>query len=248
MDVIRSKLFDWNDISISRVVQDQIQNETPSAEAGLEDESLTCGQNHPDAATMHPGAYAMAPGNTTTTPTDHNSELVVANQVEENEEPTQIARPDNLQQKTGSTLTAVMIVVLIGSILILGVIVGSICGAGLCSSKDADVETQAPTSFRYVVLENIENRIEEAFGAGYFPKNDEPGPTQPKFKALDWIVFEDPLQLNHPIRNRPSNLISVGPIWMARYQRNSLQNVPTYFYLGSPTLASLEQSALDCSF
>ncbi|CAB9496444.1 leucine Rich Repeat [Seminavis robusta] len=132
-----------------------------------------------------------------TTPTDNINGLVVANQVEENEEPTQIARPDHLHGENKSTSMTLMILVLIGSILIVGVIVGSICGAGLCSNKEGD----APTSFRYIVLEDIQNIIEQTFGPDYFPKNDEPEPTQPKFKALDWIVFEDPLQLNPDANN-----------------------------------------------
>ncbi|CAB9516702.1 receptor-like protein kinase [Seminavis robusta] len=140
---------------------------------------------------------------TATTPTGNNNGLAVANQVEENEEPTQIARPDNLHEKNGSTSRTLMILVLGVSILIIGIVVGSICGAGLCSNQEGDMEmeTQAPTSFRYFVLEDIQNRIEEAFGPDYFPKNDEPGPTQPKSKALDWIVFEDPLQLNPDANN-----------------------------------------------
>ncbi|CAB9501355.1 receptor-like protein kinase [Seminavis robusta] len=136
-----------------------------------------------------------------TTPTDDIDGLVVANQVEENEEPTQIARLDHSHGKNRSTTMTLLISVLIGSLLMVGVIVGSVCGAGLCSNKEGDVETQAPTSFRYFVLEDIQNRIEEAFGPDYFPENDEPEPTQPKFKALDWIVFEDPLQLNPDANN-----------------------------------------------
>ncbi|CAB9502048.1 receptor-like protein kinase [Seminavis robusta] len=135
-----------------------------------------------------------------TTPADNNSGLVVANQVEQNEEPTQIARPDHVHGENKSTSMTCIISFLIGSLLVVGVIVGSICGAGLCS-KEGDVETQAPTSFRYIVLEDIQNRIEEAFGPDYFPKNDQPEPTQPKFKALDWIVFEDPLQLDPDANN-----------------------------------------------
>ncbi|CAB9507476.1 receptor-like protein kinase [Seminavis robusta] len=136
-----------------------------------------------------------------TTPTDNNSGLAVATQVEEHVEPTQIARPDNLHGKNGSTSMTPMILVLIGGILIIGIVVGSICGAGLCSNQEGDVKTQAPTSIRYSVLEDIQNRIEEAFGPDYFMKTDEPEPTQPKFKALDWIVFEDPLQLSTDANN-----------------------------------------------
>ncbi|CAB9512112.1 leucine Rich Repeat [Seminavis robusta] len=250
-----------HDAFVLKVVQERIKNhrqvtsETPSAEAGLEDElafphpRLTRGQNQPDEPTMHPGAYAVAPGtdlqrtatlrrslvggatlssdelpvgdssdeelrmssanarnqstvnDQATTPTNNNNGLSVANQVEENEEPTQIARPDNLPGKNGSTSVTLMIYVLIGSLLLVGVIVGSICGAGLCSNREGNVETQAPTSFRYFVLEDIKNRIEETFGRNYFPENEEPEPTQPKFKALDWIVFEDPLQLNPDANN-----------------------------------------------
>ncbi|CAB9498794.1 leucine Rich Repeat [Seminavis robusta] len=247
------------DISILKIVQDRIQNhpqdtcETTSAEAGLDDKlafpqpRLTRGQNLPDEATMHPGAYTVAPGTdlqrtTTFTPSfvgatpsshveeltssttarnesttdyqatttaDNNRGLVVANQVEDNEEPTQIARPDNLHEKNGSTSRTLMILVLVVSILIIGIVVGSICGAGLCSNKEGDVETQAPTSFRYFVLEEIQNKIEEALGPDYFPKNDEPEPTQPKFKALDWIVFEDPLQLDPDATNLLQRFIVV---------------------------------------
>ncbi|CAB9507492.1 LRR receptor-like serine threonine-protein kinase [Seminavis robusta] len=135
------------------------------------------------------------------TPPGNNNGLAVANQVEENEEPTQIARPDHLHGENKSTSMALMILVLIGSILVVGVIVGSICGAGLCSNKEGDMETQAPTSFRSIVKVDIQNRIEEAFGPDYFPKNDEPEPSQPKLKALDWIVFEDPMQLNPDVNN-----------------------------------------------
>ncbi|CAB9512107.1 leucine Rich Repeat [Seminavis robusta] len=204
-----------DDVSTSKVVQDQmfitnhpqVTSKTPSAEAGPEEVQprLTCVQNQPVMATAHPGAYAVAPGNTSnestaddqaTTPREGMDGLVVANPVEENEEPTQIARPGHLHGNTGSTSMTLMILVLIGSLLFVGAIVGSICGAGLCSNQEGDVETQAPTSIRYSVLEDIKNRIEEAFGPDYFPENDEPEPTQPKFKALDWIVFDDPLQLN----------------------------------------------------
>ncbi|CAB9507494.1 leucine Rich Repeat [Seminavis robusta] len=144
-----------------------------------------------------------------TTPTSNNSGLAVANQVEENEEPTQIARPDHLHGKNRSISMTLMILVLIGSLLIIRAIVGSICGAGLCSNKDGDMETQAPTSFRYFVLEDIQNRIEKAFGPDYFPKNDEQQPTQPKFKALDWIVFEDPLQLDPDANNLLQRFIMI---------------------------------------
>ncbi|CAB9507479.1 Leucine Rich Repeat [Seminavis robusta] len=221
-----------DDVSTSKVVQDQIfitnhpqvTSKTPSAEAGPEDElafpqpRLTCVQNQPGVATMHPGAYAVAPGNPSnestaddqaTTPRDDIDGLAVANRVEDNEEPAQIARPDHLHGENESNSMSVMILVLVVSILIIGVIVGSICGAGLCSSKEGDVENQAPTSFRYFVLEDIQNRIEEVFGPDYFPKNDEPEPTQPKFKALDWIVFEDPLQLNPDASNLPQRFIVV---------------------------------------
>ncbi|CAB9526340.1 receptor-like protein kinase [Seminavis robusta] len=136
-----------------------------------------------------------------TTPTDNNSGLAVATQVDEHVEPTQIARPGNLPGKNIPTSMTLMIYVLIGSLLIVGVIFGSICGADLCSSKEGDAETQTPTSFRNFVLQDIQNKIEEAFGPGYFPKNDEPEPTQPKFKALDWIVFEDALQLSTDANN-----------------------------------------------
>ncbi|CAB9507481.1 receptor-like protein kinase [Seminavis robusta] len=138
-----------------------------------------------------------------TTPTDNNSGLAVATQVDENEEPTQIARPDNLHGKNGSTVTTLMILVLVGSLLIIGVIVGSICGAGLCSNKEGDVETG------YSVLGDIQNRIEEAFGPDYFMKTDEPEHTQPKFKALDWIMFEDPLQLEPDSNNLLQRFIVV---------------------------------------
>ncbi|CAB9527413.1 LRR receptor-like serine threonine-protein kinase [Seminavis robusta] len=200
---------------------------TLSTECGIEDElafpqpRLTCGQNLPDMATMYPGAYAVAPGTdiqriTTLSrsilgPTASSDELsvadssdeglAVANKVEETEEPTQFARPNNTHRKNGSTSMNLMILVLIGGLPMVGVIVGSICGAGLCSNKEGDVETQAPTSFRYFVLEDFQNRIEEAFGPDYFYNNDEPEPNQPKIKALDWIVFEDPLQLNPDASN-----------------------------------------------
>ncbi|CAB9510616.1 receptor-like protein kinase [Seminavis robusta] len=210
-----------DDVSTSKVVQDQmfitnhpqVTSKTPSAEAGPEEVQprLTCVQNQPGVATMHPGAYAVAPGNPSnestahdqaTTPRDDMDGLAVANRVEDNEEPAQIARPDHLHGENESTSMSVMILVVIVSILIIGVIiVGSVCGAGLCSKKGGDVETQAPTSFRYFVLEDIQNRIEEAFGPDYFPKNDKQEPTQPKFKALDWIVFEDPLQLDTDANN-----------------------------------------------
>ncbi|CAB9507483.1 Leucine rich repeat N-terminal domain [Seminavis robusta] len=189
--------------------------ETRKEEAGLEGElafpqpSLTHGQNQQDVATMHPGAYAMPPQNRSnesmaddqaTSPTDNNTGLVVANQVEENEEPTQIARPDHLHPKSRSTSMILITLILVGTLLIVGVIVGSICGAGLCKNKEGDMETQAPTSSRYFVLEDIQNRIEKAFGPHYFPKNEEAEPT-PKTRALDWIVFEDPLQLNPDANN-----------------------------------------------
>ncbi|CAB9514542.1 unknown protein [Seminavis robusta] len=197
------------DVFILKGVEDQTKTHR-QVEAGLEDElafpqpNLTSsGQNQSDTATMHPGAYAMAPGNArnqsasddqSTTPMDTNSGLAVANKVEEDEEPTQIARPDHLHGENGSTSITLMILVLIGSLLMVGVIVGSICGAGLCSNKTRDAETQAPSSFRYF-------RIEEAFGLGYFPKRDKAEPTQPNLRALDWIVFEDPLQLEPDANN-----------------------------------------------
>ncbi|CAB9504748.1 receptor-like protein kinase [Seminavis robusta] len=220
-----------NDVIISKLVQDQIKNhpqvtsETPSAEAGLEDElalpqpRLSCVQNQSNATTTHPGAYAVAPRNSgnestaddqATTPTDNNSGLAVANRVRESQEPAQIARPSIiLHDNDGSTSMTLMISVLIGSLLIVGVTVGSICGAGLCSNKGVDVETQAPTSFRYFVLEDIQNIIEEAFGPDYFPKTDEPEPTEPKFRALDWIVFADPLQLDPDANNLLQRFIVV---------------------------------------
>ncbi|CAB9528147.1 leucine Rich Repeat [Seminavis robusta] len=185
------------------------EEEIRKEEASLEGELvlpkriLPSGQNQSAEATMHPGAYAVAPQNTnigldqSTTPTDNNNGLAVANQVEENEEHTQIARLDHSHGKNRSTTMTLLISVLIGSLLIVGVVIGSVCRAGLCSNKEGDVETQAPTSFRYFVLEeDIQYRIEEAFGPHYFPENDEPEPTQPKLKALNWIVFENPLQLN----------------------------------------------------
>ncbi|CAB9501077.1 Leucine rich repeat N-terminal domain [Seminavis robusta] len=144
-----------------------------------------------------------------TTPTDNNSGLVVASQVEETEEPTQIARPNQLPGKKGSSSMALMIPLLIGSLLMVGVIVGAICGAGLCSNKESDVETQAPTSVRYFVLEDFQNRIEEAFELGYFPKNDEPDHIQPRFEALNWIVFEDSLQLDSDATNLLQRFIVV---------------------------------------
>ncbi|CAB9507484.1 leucine Rich Repeat [Seminavis robusta] len=151
-------------------------------------------------SSAHTSNQSTADGQATT-PADNNSGLAVANQVEENENPTQIAKLGHLHGEKGTTSTTLKILVLVGGLLIIGVIVGSICGAGLCSSKEGDVETEAPTSFRYFALEDIQNRIEEAFGPDYFSKNDEPEPTQPKLKALDWIVFEDPLQLNPDAEN-----------------------------------------------
>ncbi|CAB9511153.1 receptor-like protein kinase [Seminavis robusta] len=276
--------------SISKAVQDQIKNhpqdtnETPSAEAGPEDElafphpKVTCGQNQSDEATMPPGAYAVAPGTdlqrTTTlgatpsssvelsvrddssdeelrltsantrnlsiadnqapTPTHNINGLVVANQVEENEEPTQIARPDNLHGENKSTYMTRMILVLIGSLLIVGVLVGSICGAGLCSNKkEGDVKTQAPTSVRDFVLEDIQNRIEDALGPDYFPKNNEAEPTQPKFKALDWIVFEDPLQLNLEANNLLQRFIVI-----LTYFQTSRES--EWLYCGPSTTANEE--------
>ncbi|CAB9498762.1 LRR receptor-like serine threonine-protein kinase [Seminavis robusta] len=132
--------------------------------------------------------------------------LAVANQVEEHEEPTQVAIPDELSKDKRSPSPSLLILTLLGGILIVGIAVGSICGAGLCSNKDGDVETQAPTSFRYFVLEDVRNRIEEDFGADYFQRNNGTSREElewihPRNKALEWIVFEDPLQLDPDASN-----------------------------------------------
>ncbi|CAB9526077.1 leucine Rich Repeat [Seminavis robusta] len=189
------------------------------------------------------GGYGILLSNVTevvvdqaTTPTDNNNNsglLAVATQVEEeHKEPTQIAsrpaaaRPDKASEDNGAPSPSLLILVLIVSLFSIGIVVGCICGAGLCSNKEGDVGTQAPTSFRYFILEDIQNRIDDAFGPDYFPKNDETEPTQPKFKALYWIVFEDPLQLNADANNllqrfilsltyfetsRESNWLDCGP-------------------------------------
>ncbi|CAB9531959.1 unknown protein [Seminavis robusta] len=154
-------------VFILKGVEDQTKTHR-QVEAGLEDElafpqpNLTSsGQNQSDTATMHPGAYAMDDNHHSHS---NNSGLAVANKVEEDEEPTQIARPDHLHGENGSTSITLMILVLIGEPPHGWSDFGSTCGAVSAATK-GDGETQAPSSFRYFVL--IERVL---LGLAIFPK------------------------------------------------------------------------------
>ncbi|CAB9505672.1 leucine Rich Repeat [Seminavis robusta] len=124
--------------------------------------------------------------------------VAVARPVAENEAPTQIARPDKEFKNKKTRSSTLVISILLGCLLVIGVTVGSICGAGICTGSNADMETQAPTSIRFFVLAEIQDKIVKTFGRDYFPTTNgevELEPGHPRIQALNWLVFEDPLQL-----------------------------------------------------
>ena len=79
-------------------------------------------------------------------------------------------------------------------------VVSAVCGTGYCSSKD-DPETNdepepssAPSSSRYIFIQDFQKRIEAELGEDYFEES------HPLFslrdEALLWIVDSDPLKLD----------------------------------------------------
>ena len=98
----------------------------------------------------------------------------------------------------------------IGTLVLSGVIVGSLCGSGLCSKQDDDVdsgmtqiqETFAPTKYYRDEdeVKEIEFRIRYSLGIDYFEEskgeNSIPQVWDAKQKALRWILYDDPIQLD----------------------------------------------------
>jgi hypothetical protein len=84
-----------------------------------------------------------------------------------------------------------------GIILMSGIAIGSICGSGLCTNNSAaQSSTQAPTTFRDIQAPDIQQNLEASLGSNYFAdKSQSPNILAQRQKALEWIVHEDPLQL-----------------------------------------------------
>lgn len=78
--------------------------------------------------------------------------------------------------------------------------VGGVCGSGHCGngSESAPV-TSAPTSYRSTLSLEFEAQLLEEFGEDYL--HEESDSVDARWKALNWILYEDPLQLEPSAEN-----------------------------------------------
>lgn len=88
------------------------------------------------------------------------------------------------------------------AVLAIVAVVGGVCGSGHCSSgssKTIVAVTSAPTSLRSTLSSEFELKLLEAFGPNYL--DDDHESIDVRLKALEWILDEDPMQLESDAEN-----------------------------------------------
>ncbi|CAB9496646.1 leucine rich repeat [Seminavis robusta] len=145
---------------------------------------------------------------------NHNLGLVEAESVDDLEEPKAIAVPaiestnttQSITQKYQFRFAAFAITLL----LIGGIFIGSICGAGLCKADDSSLQ---PTMTDRDMLQapKMKAALTEILGDSYFDQEEESGDdlevhlsqflVATRQRALDWIVNLDPMQLSFDAPN-----------------------------------------------
>ncbi|CAB9524048.1 leucine Rich Repeat [Seminavis robusta] len=125
---------------------------------------------------------------------DDDDTIAVAWAVEADEEESiQVAQPARLSNKKGSLVQHMAIVTSVACLLVIAMIADVLCGSRRCSSHSH--------AFRFLRYNNFQGKIEQAFGPSYFQtsSNDDIqklGPSLTRTRALHWIVFDDPMQLD----------------------------------------------------
>ncbi|CAB9496625.1 LRR receptor-like serine threonine-protein kinase [Seminavis robusta] len=152
---------------------------------------------------------------------NHNLGLVEAETVDDLELPNAIAVPAidststrrSITQKYQFRFAAFAITLL----LIGGIIIGSICGAGLCKADDSI--QPAMTERDMLQAPKIKAVLAEILGDGYFDRAEESGDDldvdlsqflmETRLKAFDWIVNHDPMQLEYDAPNLVQRFVLV---------------------------------------
>lgn len=132
---------------------------------------------------------------------ERNAGLVRAEPVQGIEDDLPRATPEQDVQKQMS-LTKPWLIFLMMSLFVGAISIGSLCASGMCSGQPKEVflASSAPTSYRSSLRKEFVLELEATFGAGYFAQSN-PTLQDARTKALDWIVHEDPLQLEPDAEN-----------------------------------------------
>lgn len=105
-----------------------------------------------------------------------------------------------------SSSSRLKVLLLVGCLVVIGAVVGGVCGSGMCgssseSSTDEEEEvtkpvvtTSAPTTFRSTLVAEYQASLKASLGNDYFEEEDAEL-LEARVTALDWIINEDPLQL-----------------------------------------------------
>ncbi|CAB9521321.1 leucine Rich Repeat [Seminavis robusta] len=145
---------------------------------------------------------------------NHAEELAEAEAVDDVEQPQTVAHPSIDGTHRRETITQKYQVRFAGFLLLLllgcGIIIGSICGAGLCGSSNDSVEP-SKTSRDILQAPKMGSVITGILGQDYFDgieefgeSNDHDGSQflqETRQKALDWMVNQDPRQLEYDAPN-----------------------------------------------
>ncbi|CAB9509900.1 expressed unknown protein [Seminavis robusta] len=147
-------------------------------------------------------------------PNNDASDLVEAEAVDDVEQPQAVAHPSTDGTHRRETITRKYQVRLAGFLLLLllgcGIIIGSICGAGLCGSSN-DSNEPSKTSRDILQAPKMESAITGILGQDYFDGAEESGEgndhdltdflMETRQKAFNWIVNQDPRQLEYDTPN-----------------------------------------------
>jgi hypothetical protein len=113
-----------------------------------------------------------------------------------------------IPKKSTFPLSRAIVLAVLGLLLVISIIVGVMCGSGLCSSNDTVIlstsspteTTSTPDTYYYrdsVEATNIEWEIKYLLGKDYFDvlPNGDAFTVDTRQKALNWILYEDPSQV-----------------------------------------------------
>jgi hypothetical protein len=117
----------------------------------------------------------------------------------------------------------------LGALLVIsGIVVGSICGSGLCSNPSAtQSSTEAPTTFRDMLAHDIQQNLEASLGFNYFmDKSQSPHILAQRQKALEWMVHADPLQLEPDADNLLQRFVLVAFYYLTSQQKPWTSCIP----------------------
>ena len=145
--------------------------------------------------------YAMPEIPVAQEPGDNHDGLVTAHPVmteHDDEGPAQFALPadNSTTTKRGLKKKHLWFIGFFVVSLVTVSVVGGVCGTGYCNddTDTNDMPSVAPTSSRYMLIQDFQQEIEAVLGADYFEE------AHPLFalrdQALHWIVNSDPLQLD----------------------------------------------------